>query len=107
MRWKLIVGNVAALLIAGLLAWVVVRGQVSDALGKDIDPAVQRGVGLFDAVRTADGERFKNVISDGAQREDVRAIFALGTVSDQTTAAFEFAQRYARELGTSYPTGRP
>jgi HAMP domain-containing protein len=107
MRWKLIAGNVLALLLVGLLAWVLVRGQVADALAREVDPSVQRSVGLFDAVRTAEGEQFKNVVSDGAQRADLRQIFSRGTVSEQAAEAFDFAQRYSREIGRQYPPGRP
>lgn len=107
MRWKLVAGNVLALLLVGLIAWVLVRSQVADALAHDVDPSVQRSVGLFEAVRTAEGERFKSVVVEGAQRADVRAIFGLGTVSEQSAAAFEVAQRYSRELATQYPPARP
>jgi methyl-accepting chemotaxis protein len=107
MRWKLIAGNVVALLLVGVIAWVVVRGQVADALARDVDPRVQRSVGLFEAVRTAEGEQYRSVVIDGAQRADLRQVFARGTVTEQASAAFEFAQRYARELGTRYPTRGP
>lgn len=107
MRWKAIAGNVLAVLLAGLLSWLVVRGQVSDALERDVAPSVERGVDLFEAMRTAEGEQFKTLVATGAERADVRAVFALGTASERNQAAFQLAQAYGRELGSSFPPRRP
>jgi hypothetical protein len=107
MRWKLIVGNVVAVVLVGLLAWLIVRGQVADALSHDVNPTVERSVGLFDAVRTAEGDRFLRVVVDGAQQQDLQQVFSFGTASDQGNAAFAFAQSYSRTLGASFPPAHP
>src|SRR5579871_1847317 len=104
MRWKLIAGNVAAVLLAGLLAWVMVRSKAADALSRDIDASVQRGVGLFSAVRTAEADRLRGLTVDGSQRQQLQAVFALSTVSEQSTAAAAFANALANELSAEYPT---
>jgi hypothetical protein len=104
MRWKLMAGNVLAVLIVGLAAWLVVRGQVADALSRDIDASVRRGVGLFSAMRTAEADRFTNVVAGATSRPDLQAVFANDTDSGQHRAAYEFAQHYAQDLAQAFGT---
>lgn len=107
MRWKLIAGNVLSLLFATLVALVWVRSSVTDALSRDMSPSVARGVVLFDALRTAQGDRYESLVSAQANAEAARNVFGATNVTDQSRAAFDFAQATARSLGESYPTDRP
>ncbi|MEI8258547.1 MAG: hypothetical protein WCJ30_22975, partial [Deltaproteobacteria bacterium] len=107
MRWKLIAGNVFAVLAISLITWLVVRGQVSDALSRDVDPQVQRSVGLFDAVRAAEADRFRNAVADATDRPDLQQIYALQSTTEQSAAAFTFSQSLARDMGTGFPSRHP
>lgn len=107
MRWKLIAGNVIAVLLVGIMTWLIVRGQVADALARDVDPSVERSVGLFDAVRTAESDRFRNAVANATERQDLQAIYGLGTSTEQATAAFAFAQTFSREIGAEFPSRHP
>lgn len=107
MRWKLIAGNVVALLFACIVALVWVRASVTDALSRDITPMVERSVVLFDALRTAQGDRYQSLVVAQANSEAAREVFAATNTTARSQAAFEFAQRLARTLGESYPQGRP
>jgi HAMP domain-containing protein len=107
MRWKLIGGNVLALLFATVVALFWVRGSVTDALTKDISPMVERSVVLFDALRTAQGDRFQGLVNGQANSEAGRNVFSGTTATAQSQAAFEFAQRAGRAVGESYPQDRP
>lgn len=107
MRWKLIAGNVIAVLAISLITWMVVRGQVADALSRDVDPQVQRSVGLFDAMRAAEADRFRNAVADATDRPDLQQIFSLQSSTEQSGAAFAFSQSFAREMGTGFPSRHP
>ncbi|MFO0557179.1 MAG: hypothetical protein U0269_04115 [Polyangiales bacterium] len=107
MRWKLIGGNVLALLFATVVALLWVRGSVTDALSKDISPMVERSVVLFDALRTAQGDRYQGLVNGQANSEAGRNVFSGTTATAQSQAAFEFAQRAGRAVGESYPQDRP
>ena len=50
MRWKLLAGNVIAVLLVGVLGWFLVKGQASEALVRDVEPSVQRAQALLDAL---------------------------------------------------------
>lgn len=107
MRWKLILGNAVTALILAVLAFLTTRGMAADALSTEVDESVQRGVGLFNALRTSEAEQERGIIEAGASRADLRAIFAMGSANDKAAAAHAFANRFARELGQQIPVGRP
>jgi len=107
MRWKLIVGNLVAVLVVGIVGFFMVRGQASEALSQDIDPLVERSVGLFDAVRTAEGERYKSIVEEIGLSEAAGGVYASNITSERQSAAFAFAERQARELATQYPPQSP
>jgi hypothetical protein len=107
MRGKLIAGNVLALIFASLVALMWVRGSVTEALSRDITPMVERSVVLFDALRTAQGDRYQSLVAAQAATENARNVFAGTTATAQGQAAFEYAQRLTRAVGEAYPQSRP
>jgi hypothetical protein len=107
MRWKLIGGNVLALLFATIVALFWVRGSVTEALSRDISPMVERSVVLFDALRTAQGDRYQGLVTAQANSELGRNVFEATNTTARSLAAFEFAQRVGRSVGESYPQDRP
>ncbi len=107
MRWKLIAGNVAALMIASLIALFWVRSSVTQKLSSEVGPTVERSVALFDAVRTAHGDRYRALVSPLANTDDARGVYSATTDTAQGDAAFALAQRLARTIGETYPPTRP
>lgn len=107
MRLKLIAGNILALLLACVVSLVWVRASVTDVLTRDITPMVERSVVLFDALRTAQGDRFQSLVQEQTNSEAARNVFAATNTTARSGAAFEFAQRLSRALGGSFPQGRP
>ncbi len=107
MRWKLIGGNVFALLFASIVALFWVRASVTDALSRDINPMVERSVVLFDALRTAQGDRYQSLVLTQANSQTGRDVFAATNVTAQSRAAFDFAQAVGRAVGEGYPQDRP
>lgn len=108
MRWKLLVGNVAAVILMGILAWVLVRSRASEALVTDLEPSVQRSTALLEAVRTQDGDQLIDAVESTSHGPDLAAVFAIGTDSERRDAAFTFAEGAARQIGSQIPRrGRP
>ncbi len=107
MRWKLMSGNLIVLLLVSVLAWLMVRSSVGDALVRDADGSVQRSIGLFQAVRSAEGERFNAEAAAASRRPDAASIFALTSEREQNSAAFQLAGRLAEDIGTRYPVRSP
>jgi HAMP domain-containing protein/PAS domain-containing protein len=107
MRWKLVAGNVLALLFATVASLLWVRSSVTDALSKDIGPMVERSVLLFDALRTAQADRYQGLVNGQANSDAARNVFAGTTETARSQAAFEFAQSVGRAVGESYPKDRP
>lgn len=107
MRWKLIAGNVAALFIASLIALFWIRSSLTQQLSSDVEPQVARSVALFEAVRTAQGDRYRAMITPYAATDEARGVYTGTTDTAQGDAAFAMAQRLAATIGESYPPARP
>lgn len=108
MRWKLVAGNVIAVLVVGLLAWSLVRGRAAESLTADVDPSVERATQLLEAVRTQDGDQLLVAVRQSAASADAAAIYTSGNQSEQRDAAFRFAEGFARQLQSALPRrGRP
>ncbi|MDP3279315.1 MAG: MXAN_5187 C-terminal domain-containing protein [Deltaproteobacteria bacterium] len=87
------------------LFWV--RSSVTDALSRDVTPMVERSVVLFDALRTAQGDRYRAEVVAIAAQEAAAGVYGATTTSAQAVAAFEQAQRTSRLMGEHYPPSRP
>lgn len=107
MRWKLLAGNIVAIVVVGLLAWTMVRSRASEALVRDVDPSVDRGGALLEAVHTQDGMRLQDAVEDAAETPAVTAVFTAQSESDARTLAFNTAESLAREVASIPRRGRP
>lgn len=108
MRWKLLVGNVLAVLLVGVLGWVLVRGRAAEELVNDVAPSVDRSTSLLDAVHAQDGDQFVDAVEAATHDNNLAAVFAADSESAQRDAAFTFAEAMARQIGAGLPRrGRP
>lgn len=100
MRWKLLAGNVIAVLLVGVLGWFLVKGQASEALVRDVEPSVQRAQALLDAVRAQDGDDLLDAVEDIAASNTVDAVFTADNEGTARAAAFDTAEALVRQLST-------
>lgn len=107
MRWKLVWGNLVVVILMGIIGWFVVRAGAGNALVDDIDPSVDRGAALLDAVRQQDGDRLLNATEDAAQSPALAAVYASDSQSALRDAAFTFVDGLARQMATLPRRGRP
>jgi HAMP domain-containing protein len=108
MRWKLLVGNIVAVLLVGVIAWALTQSRAAEALVTDIDPSVVRSVALLDAVRAQDADQLIDAVQAAAQSPDLLAALAAGSESEQREAGFTFAEGVSRQLVQTLPRrGRP
>ncbi len=108
MRWKLLVGNVVAVLLVGILGWALVRSRAAEALATDVAPSVDRSTSLLDAVRAQDGDQLVDAVEAATHAPDLAAVFAADSESAQRDAAFTFSEAMARQVGAQVPRrGRP
>jgi hypothetical protein len=108
MRAKLLVGNLLAVLLVGILSWFLVHRNASDALVTDLEPSVRRATDLVAAVRAQDGEQFTEAVETVSHRADLLAVFSVGSESDQRDAAFTVAEAITQQIAAQLPRrGRP
>lgn len=107
MRWKLLVGNVVAVLLIGVIGWFLVRSGAREALLQDVGPSLQRAVPLLGAVRVQDGDQFVDKVEELAANPAVANVFASDTESAQRDAAFTVVQDMSRQLANVAHRGRP
>ncbi|MEZ4392976.1 MAG: hypothetical protein R3A48_17965 [Polyangiales bacterium] len=107
MRWKLLIGNLIAVLIVGLVGWRLAFNNAAEALVVDIDPSVDRGVQLLAAVRDQAGEALLDAVEVGAASPELAAVFAQESESARRDAAFAFAEQQARAYARLPGRNRP
>ncbi len=107
MRWKLLAGNVVAIIVVGLLGWFFVEGRARAALSRDVEPSVQRAQALLEAVRAQDGDLLLSAAQEAGSASATETVFA----ADNESAARESAYRAAETLGRQFVSlprrGRP
>jgi hypothetical protein len=107
MRWKLLAGNVVAIIVVGLLGWFFVEGRARAALSRDVEPSVQRAQALLEAVRAQDGDLLPSAAQEAGSASATETVFA----ADNESAARESAYRAAETLGRQFVSlprrGRP
>lgn len=108
MRWKLLVGNLVAVLLVGVLTWVLVGRGASDALVTGLEPSVRRATDLVAAVHAQDGDQFGDAVEAAARSSELPGVFAGTSESDRRSAAFTFSESMSRQFGAQLPRrGRP
>jgi HAMP domain-containing protein len=108
MRWKLVVGNVLAVLLVGILGWMLSRGRASEELATDVAPSVDRATSLLDAVRAQDGDQLVDAVEAATHAPDIAAVLSADSESAQRDAAFTFSEAMARQIGAQIQRrGRP
>lgn len=108
MRWKLLVGNVVAVLLVGILGWYLSRNKAAEELETDVAPSVDRATSLLDAVRAQDGDQLVDAVEAATHVPDIAAVLAGDSESAKRDAAFTFSESMARQIGAQIPRrGRP
>lgn len=107
MRWKLLVGNVVAVLLIGVIGWFLVKREATEALLRDVGPSMERAVTALEAIRVRDGDQFVDKVEELAAQPTVAAVFAGDSQSAQRDAAFTLAQGFSRQLADLAHRGRP
>ncbi len=108
MRWKLLVGNIVAVLLVGILGWYLSRSKAAEELESGVSPSVERATALLDAVRAQDGDQLVDAVESATHTPDVAAVLAADSESAQRDAAFTFSESMARQIGAEIPRrGRP
>lgn len=100
MRWKLLAGNVVAVLIVGLLGWFVVKGRAADALSRDIEPSVQRSGEMLKALHAQDDDELDDAVVAQAATNEARQIFDTESVTDRAQRACPWANAISGRLNT-------
>lgn len=106
MRWKLLVGNLVAVILVGVMGWWLVRSEASEELVRDVDPSVDRGVELLSAVRDQAGDALLDAVEASAASPELAAVFAAESESARREAAFAFAEQQARAFAGLPRRGR-
>lgn len=106
MRWKLLVGNLVAVILVGVMGWWLTRSEAAAVLVRDVDPSVDRGVELLSAVRDQAGDALLDAVEDAATSPELAAVFAAESESARREAAFTFAERQARAFASLPRRGR-
>ena len=96
MRWKLLIGNLIAVLLVGVVGWRLALSNAAAALVVDIDPSVDRGVELLAAVRDQAGDALLDAVEVSAASPELAAVFAQQSETGRRDAAFAFAEQQAR-----------
>ena len=108
MRAKLLVGNLLAVLLVGILSWFLVSRNASDALVTGLEPSVRRATDLVAAVHAQDGDQLADAVEAASRQADLAAVLAVGSESEQREAAFTVAEGMTQQIGAQLPRrGRP
>ncbi|MFO0627665.1 MAG: hypothetical protein U0325_18800 [Polyangiales bacterium] len=107
MRWKLLIGNLIAVLLVGVVGWRLALSNAAEALVGDIDPSVDRGVELLAAVRDQAGDALLDAVETSAASPELAAVFAEQSEIGRRDAAFAFAEQQARALASLPRRNRP
>ncbi len=107
MRWKLLIGNLIAVLLVGVVGWRLALSNAAEALVVDIDPSVDRGVELLAAVRDQAGDALLDAVEVSAASPELAAVFAQQSETGRRDAAFAFAEQQARALASLPLRNRP
>lgn len=108
MRAKLLVGNLLAVLLVGILSWFLVSRNASDALVTGLEPSVRRATDLVAAVHAQDGDQLSDAVEASARAPDLAAVFTGGSESEQRDAAYTVAEAMTQQIGAQLPRrGRP
>ncbi len=107
MRWKLLVGNILAVLIVGLASWVVVKDRAAQSLVRDAEPSVLRAQWLLEAVRAQDGNLLLDAAQTAARSPGVDGVYAADNESAQRAAAFPVAEDISRQMASIPRRSRP
>ncbi|MEZ4409040.1 MAG: hypothetical protein R3A52_21605 [Polyangiales bacterium] len=105
MRWKLLAGNIVAVLLVGLLGWSLVKGRASDALTRDIEPSVQRGAEMLKAIHAQDDDELDDAVAAQVASDEAQQIFAAESEADRAQRACPWANTLSGRLN-SLPSRR-
>lgn len=100
MRWKLLAGNIIAVLLVGVLGWFLVKGNAEDALVRDVEPSVQRAQALLDAVQAQQGDDLLEAVQRASEAPGVTAAFTADSESDARVSAFAAAETLVQQLAS-------
>ncbi|MDQ2644747.1 MAG: hypothetical protein M3020_13095 [Myxococcota bacterium] len=89
MRWKIIVVNAGILVVVGLLAYMLLFTSLRDLLANPGERKrdVERGLGTARSELALDAFRVERWLSQAAEAESVRSLFASGLRGARAEAA--------------------
>jgi hypothetical protein len=99
MRLKIIAGNLVAVLLLGLVSYVVVGSDLRTHLGKKVEAQLGNDQALLERSLRLTALEFVKLVKERAATPDVRAVFAALDEDGRRTRAFESAERNASWFG--------
>src|SRR5688572_14847196 len=99
MRLKIIAGNLVAVLLLGLVSYVVVGGDLKQELSSKVLAQIGNDQVLLDRSLRLSGLEFVSLVKQRASDADVVAAFSALDESGRRTRAFEAAERTAAWFG--------
>lgn len=98
MRLKIIAGNVVAILMVGLLSWVLVSGQIQALFVAEVDQQIANDHRLFGQRWRLQGYEFLEQAVNLAAESQTRDVFTALDEDRQRTRAFERANEIAESF---------
>lgn len=75
MRLKIIAGNLVVVLVVGLVSFFVVRSQLQEGLGTEVEQQIANDATLFDRSWRLSARQFLDYVADRAETQPVRDAF--------------------------------
>jgi hypothetical protein len=99
MRLKIIAGNLVAVLLLGLVSYVVVGQDLRTHLGKEVEGQLGNDQALLERSLRLTALEFVKLVKDRAATADVRGVFSALDEEGRRTRAFDAAERNAAWFG--------
>lgn len=99
MRAKIIVGNLIAILIAGLGAYALVKGPLERAFLDEVEPRLADDYALLERSVQLNSRELLGLVSEIAAERPLREVFAALDENGRRNRAFDQAERVATWLG--------
>lgn len=92
MRLKIIAGNLAVVILLGVASYVMISGQLRSELGGRLDSGLSNQKTLLERSYKLSAEEFKELVSERASMDQLRAVFSGLDETSRRTRAYEAAE---------------
>lgn len=96
MRLKIIAGNLLTVLLVGVVAYSVLRSDLEQGLGREVDRQIGNDARLFDRSWRLSATEFVELVVDRASSRDVRDAFGALDENSRRTRAHQVANRVSQ-----------